>query len=72
MTVAEVVKKFVQRTKLCPYLVLTEEQRARCMLEMFKPEISLAIESTSGQPTTTIECTERAYQVEHRWNQIKD
>ena len=39
---------------------------------MFKYEISLAIESTGGQPTTTTECTERAYRAEHRWNQIRE
>ena len=61
MTVAKVVKKFEQLAKPCTYLVLTEEQRARRMLEMFKPEISLAIQSASGQPTTTTKCIERAY-----------
>ena len=42
------------------------------MLEMFKPEMSLAIESACGQPTTTTECIERAYGAEHHWNQIKE
>ena len=68
MTVAEVVKKFEQLAGLCSYLVLTEEQRARCMLEMFKPKIALAIESVGGQPTTTTKCIERAYQAKHHWN----
>ncbi|KAL5552615.1 hypothetical protein UlMin_040016 [Ulmus minor] len=72
MTVAEAVRKFEQLARLCPYLVPTEEQRARRMLEMFRPEISLSIESIGGQPTTTTECTERAYRAEHRWNQIKE
>ncbi|KAL5547943.1 hypothetical protein UlMin_003174 [Ulmus minor] len=71
MTVAEAVRKFEQLARLCPYLVPTEEQRARRMLEMFRPEISLSIESIGGQPTTTTECTERAYRAEHRWNQIR-
>ncbi|KAL5553407.1 hypothetical protein UlMin_040808 [Ulmus minor] len=71
MTVAEAVRKFEQLARLCPYLVPTEEQRARRMLEMFRPEISLSIESIGGQPATTTECTERAYRAEHRWNQIR-
>ncbi|KAL5546648.1 hypothetical protein UlMin_006335 [Ulmus minor] len=44
MTVAEAVKKFERLAKLCPYLVPTEEQRTKRMLEMFRPDISLAIE----------------------------
>ncbi|KAL5580561.1 hypothetical protein UlMin_013003 [Ulmus minor] len=72
MTVAEAVRKFEQLARLCPYLVPTEEQRARRMLEMFRPEISLSIESIGGQPTTTTECTEKAYRAEHRWNQIRE
>ena len=35
MTVAEAVKKFERLVKLCPYLVPTEEQRTKKMLEMF-------------------------------------
>ena len=35
MTVAEVVMKFERIAKLCPYLVLIEEQRVKRMLEMF-------------------------------------
>ena len=42
MTVAEAVKKFEQLARLYLYLVLTKEQRTQRMLEMFKPEISLA------------------------------
>ena len=45
MMVAEVVKKFERLAKLCHYLVPTEEQRIKRMLEMFRPNIALAIES---------------------------
>ncbi|KAL5540065.1 hypothetical protein UlMin_045795 [Ulmus minor] len=45
MTVAEAVRKFEQLARLCPYLIPTEEQRTRRMLDMFRPEISLALES---------------------------
>ena len=72
MTIADAVKKFEQLARLCLYLVPTEEQRAHRMLEMFKPKIALAIESIGGRPTTTTECIERAYRVEHLLNQIKE
>ena len=42
------------------------------MLEMFRPDISLAIESGGDQPTTTTDYVERAYRVEHRLNQLKE
>ncbi|KAL5557270.1 hypothetical protein UlMin_039506 [Ulmus minor] len=48
MTVAEAVRKFERLAKLCPYLVPTEEQRVKRMLEMFRPDISL---SNRGQLT---------------------
>ncbi|KAL5548820.1 hypothetical protein UlMin_004051 [Ulmus minor] len=49
MTVAATVKKFEQLARLCPYLVPTEEQRTKRMLEMFRPDISLAIETKKKQ-----------------------
>ncbi len=72
MTVAEAVKKFEWLAKLCPYLVPTEEQQIKRMLEMFRPDISIAIESGGDQPTTTTDCVERTYRAEHRLNQLKD
>ncbi|KAL5577196.1 hypothetical protein UlMin_018895 [Ulmus minor] len=42
MIVAEAVRKFERLAKLCPYLVPTEEQRVKRMLEMFRPDISLS------------------------------
>ena len=45
MIVAVAIKKFEQLAGLCPYLVPTEEHRVKRMLEMFRPDISLAIES---------------------------
>ncbi|KAL5545301.1 hypothetical protein UlMin_009085 [Ulmus minor] len=72
MTVAVTVKKFEQLARLCPYLVPTEEQRVKCMLEVFRPDISLAIESGGGQPDTTADCIEKAYRAEHRLNQLKE
>ncbi|KAL5559193.1 hypothetical protein UlMin_035404 [Ulmus minor] len=72
MTVAATVKKFEQLARLCPYLVPTEEQRVKRMLEVFRPDISLAIESSGGQPATTVDCIEKAYRAEHRLNQLKE
>ena len=72
MTVAEAVRKFERLSKLCPYLVPTEEQWVKRMLEMFRPDISLIIESGGDQPTITTNCVERAYRAKHRLNQLKD
>ncbi|KAL5540177.1 hypothetical protein UlMin_043726 [Ulmus minor] len=72
MTVAAVIKKFEQLARLCPYLVPTEEQRTKRMLEMFRPDIFPAIESGGDQPKTTSECIERAFRAEHRLNQLKE
>ncbi|KAL5565937.1 hypothetical protein UlMin_029101 [Ulmus minor] len=72
MTVAEAVRKFERLAKLCPYLVPTEEQRVKRMLEMFRPDISLSVEGGLDPPTTTTDCIERAYRAEHRLNQLKE
>ncbi|KAL5539759.1 hypothetical protein UlMin_044100 [Ulmus minor] len=72
MTVADAVRKFERLAKLCPYLVPTEEQRVKRMLEMFRPDISLSVEGGSDPPTTTTDCVERAYRAEHRLNQLKE
>ena len=63
--VAKVVRKFEQLAKLCPYLVPTEEQITMQMLEMFRLDIALAVESRGNTPTTTTKCAERAYRVEY-------
>ena len=42
------------------------------MLEMFRPDISLAIKSGGDQPKTTSDCIERAFRAEHRLNQLKE
>ncbi|KAL5564876.1 hypothetical protein UlMin_028040 [Ulmus minor] len=72
LTVAEAVRKFERLAKLCPYLVPTEEQRVKRMLEMFRPDISLSVEGGGDPPTTTTDCAERAFRAEHRLNQLKD
>ena len=72
MTVAEAVDKFERLARLCPYLVPKEEQQTKRMLEMFRPNIALAIESGRDQPTTTTYCIERAFRAEHRLNQLRE
>ncbi|KAL5560320.1 hypothetical protein UlMin_036531 [Ulmus minor] len=72
MTVTEAVRKFEQLARLCPYLIPTEEQRTRRMLDMFRPEISLALESGGDPPTTIADCVERAYRAEHRLMQVRE
>ena len=42
------------------------------MLEVFRPDISLAIESGGGQVATMADCIKKAYRVEHRLNQLKE
>ena len=41
------------------------------MLEMFRPDITLAIESRGVQPITTTYCVERAFKAEPCVNQLK-
>ena len=60
ITVAEVMRKFEQLAKLYPYLVPTEEQWVKRILEMFRPDISLSVEGGGDPPTTTTNCVERA------------
>ena len=55
MIVAKAVKKFERLAKLCPYLVPTEEQRVKQMLEMFRPDISLSVEG-GGDPMKNHRC----------------
>ena len=54
---------------LSPFLVPTKEQKR--MLEMFRPHITLTIESRGDQPTTTTDCIKRAFRAERRLNQLK-
>ncbi|KAL5556308.1 hypothetical protein UlMin_038544 [Ulmus minor] len=62
MSVTEAVRKFDQLARLCPYLVPTEEERVRRMLEMFRPELAVVIDSGDNPPTTIAECVDRALQ----------
>ncbi|KAL5561756.1 hypothetical protein UlMin_031503 [Ulmus minor] len=72
MTVIEAVTKFEQLARLCPSLVATEEERARKMMDIFCPDIALAIESGGSPPVSLAECVERALRVEYRLAQLKE
>ena len=70
MTVAETVRKFERLERLCQFLQLSEEERIRRMLETFRPEIAIFVE-TDGLPATMAECYERVLCAEFRLNQMK-
>ncbi|KAL5580524.1 hypothetical protein UlMin_012966 [Ulmus minor] len=72
MTVIEAVTKFEQLARLCPSLVATEEERTQKMMDMFCPDIALAIESGGSPPVSVAECVERALRVEYRLAQLKE
>ena len=42
------------------------------MMDMFKPDIALAIESGGSSPTTVARCVERAVRIEYRMAQVKE
>ncbi|KAL5582230.1 hypothetical protein UlMin_014672 [Ulmus minor] len=72
MTVIEAVNKFEQLSRVCPYMLRTEEDRLKRMMDMFKPDIALAIESGGSPPTTVARCVERAVRIEYRMAQVKE
>ncbi|KAL5537508.1 hypothetical protein UlMin_045605 [Ulmus minor] len=72
MTVIKAVTKFEQLARLCPSLVATEDERTRKMMDMFCPDIALAIESGGSLPVSVAECVERALRVEYRLAQLKE
>ncbi|KAL5553903.1 hypothetical protein UlMin_041305 [Ulmus minor] len=72
MTVIEAVNKFEQLSRVCPHMLRTEEDRLKRMMDMFKPDIALAIESGGIPPTTVARCVERAVRIEYRMAQVKE
>ena len=56
MSIVDVVQKFEHISHLCHFLVNTEEERLRRMMDMFRPNIALAIESGGSLPTTVAKC----------------
>ena len=72
MTISKAMDKFNRLARLCPDMVKTEEDRVRRMMEMFRPELALNIDSGSSPPTTVADCLSRAIRAEYRLNQVKE
>ncbi|KAL5545162.1 hypothetical protein UlMin_008946 [Ulmus minor] len=66
MTVIEAVNKFEQLSRLCPSMIRTEEDKLRRIMDMLRPDITLAIESGGSLPRTVAKCVERAIRIEYR------
>ena len=72
LTVAEAMDKFNRLARLCPKMVSTEEDRVNRMMEMFRPDIALNIDSGSSPPTTVADCLSRVLRAEHRLGMVKE
>ena len=59
MIVIEAVTMFNQLARLCPLLVPTEEERVRRMMQMFKPELAMVVDSSNHPPITIPDYVER-------------
>ena len=55
-----------------PYTLLTEEERAREILEILRPHITRAIKDSDELPTTMANCFRRALHVKHFLTQIQE
>ena len=66
----EAVTNFNQLARLCPRLVPTEEERVRRMMEMFKPELIMAVNNGSKHPAAVVDCMTHALKVEYRVTQV--
>ena len=53
-------------------MVRTEEDRLKRMMDMFRLDIALAIESGGIPPTMVARCVERAVRIEYRMAQVKE
>ncbi|KAL5538466.1 hypothetical protein UlMin_045568 [Ulmus minor] len=72
MTVIDAVNKFEQLSRLCPSMIRTEEDKLRRIMDMLRPDITLAIESGGSPPRTVAKCVERAIRIEYRMAQVKE
>ena len=72
MTLIKVATKFSQLARFCSHLVPTKEERVRSMMEMFKPELIMAIDSTNQLFVTMSNYVERTLRAEYRLTQVKE
>ena len=55
-----------------PYILLTEEERAREMLEMLRPDIACVVKNSDKLTTTMADCFGRAFRAKYRLAQIQE
>ena len=67
----ETAQVYEYRKHWYPYIVLTEEERAREMLGMLRPDIARAIRESEELPTTIVDCFGRALRAKYRLTQIR-
>ncbi|KAL5560715.1 hypothetical protein UlMin_036926 [Ulmus minor] len=72
MTVIKAVNKFEQLSRFFPSMIRTEEDKLRRIMDMLRPDITLAIESGRSPPRTVAKCVERAIHIEYRMAQVKE
>ncbi|KAL5567827.1 hypothetical protein UlMin_024402 [Ulmus minor] len=72
MTVIDAVNKFEQLSRLCPSMIRTEEDKLRRIMDMLRPDITLAIESGGSPPRTVAKFVERAIRIEYRMALVKE
>ncbi|MCQ7582457.1 retrotransposon gag domain-containing protein [Salmonella enterica] len=71
LSVNEAVRRFDQLARLCPSMVTTEEERVRRLMDMFRSDIALIVDSGEDPPLTSASCISRALRAEHRLKQDK-
>ena len=72
MTVIEAVLMFDQLARLCPQIVPTEEERVLRIMDMFRTELAVIIDSGGSPLATVAECIEQALYAEFRLAKDKD
>ena len=68
----EAVTKFNQLARICHHLMPSEEERVRRMMEMFKSELVMAIDSRNQSLITVAYSAEREMKAEYSLAQVKE
>ncbi|GMN65393.1 hypothetical protein TIFTF001_034469 [Ficus carica] len=71
LSVAEAVKKFEQLARFCPHLIISESDKVRKMMRMFRSDLAVVISSGPYPPTTIAECVSWAIRAEIRQDHAK-